>query len=53
MPSEPIDGSQDGQVVPLRAQDAGTETRTIEATGPAAVAAMGIAAIPDRRDTPG
>jgi hypothetical protein len=35
MSSEPIDGSGDGQVVPLRAKDAGTEARTIEATGPA------------------
>jgi S-DNA-T family DNA segregation ATPase FtsK/SpoIIIE len=33
--SEPIDGSGDGKVVRLRAKDAGTETRTAEATGPA------------------
>jgi DNA segregation ATPase FtsK/SpoIIIE, S-DNA-T family len=33
--SEPIDGSGDAEVVPLRAKDAGTETRTVEATGPA------------------
>ena len=35
MTSEPNDRSEDGQVVPLRAKDAGTEARTIEATGPA------------------
>jgi hypothetical protein len=35
MSTEPIDGSADAQVVPLRATDAGTETRTAEATGPA------------------
>jgi S-DNA-T family DNA segregation ATPase FtsK/SpoIIIE len=35
MTSEPIDGSRDGQIVPLRATDAGTEVRTAEATGPA------------------
>jgi hypothetical protein len=33
--SEPTGGSGDGQVVPLRAKDAGTETRTIEAAGAA------------------
>jgi DNA segregation ATPase FtsK/SpoIIIE, S-DNA-T family len=33
--SEPIDGSGDGQVVPLRAADAGTEARTTEAAGAA------------------
>jgi S-DNA-T family DNA segregation ATPase FtsK/SpoIIIE len=35
MSSEPIDGSRDGQVVPLHATDAGTETRTVESPGPA------------------
>ena len=35
MTSEPIDGSEDAKVVPLRAVDAGTETRTSEAAGPA------------------
>jgi DNA segregation ATPase FtsK/SpoIIIE, S-DNA-T family len=35
MTSEPIDGSGDAQVVPLRAKDAGTEVRTTEAAGPA------------------
>ena len=35
MTSEPIDGSEDGKVVQLRAVDTGTETRTAEATGPA------------------
>jgi hypothetical protein len=34
MTSEPIDGSQDGKVVQLRAEDTGTEVRTAEATGP-------------------
>jgi DNA segregation ATPase FtsK/SpoIIIE, S-DNA-T family len=33
--SEPIDGSEDAQVVPLRATDAGTETRLAESPGPA------------------
>jgi DNA segregation ATPase FtsK/SpoIIIE, S-DNA-T family len=33
--SEPAGGSGDGKVVQLRATDAGTEARTIEATGPA------------------
>jgi hypothetical protein len=33
MTSEPIDGSADAQVVPLRAKDAGTEVRTTEAPG--------------------
>jgi S-DNA-T family DNA segregation ATPase FtsK/SpoIIIE len=35
MSTEPTGGSRDGQVVPLRARDAGTEVRTAEATGPA------------------
>ena len=35
MTSAPIDGSEDGKVVQLRAVDAGTETRTVEAAGPA------------------
>jgi DNA segregation ATPase FtsK/SpoIIIE, S-DNA-T family len=35
MSTEPANGSEDGKVVQLRAKDAGTETRTIEATGPA------------------
>jgi hypothetical protein len=35
MSTEPIDGSREGQVVPLRATDAGTETRTVESRGPA------------------
>ena len=35
MSTDPIGGSGDGQVVPLRARDAGTEVRTAEATGPA------------------
>jgi hypothetical protein len=33
--SEPIDGSEDGKVVPLRATDAGTETRVTESARPA------------------
>jgi S-DNA-T family DNA segregation ATPase FtsK/SpoIIIE len=33
--SEPIDGSEDAQVVPLSAIDAGTETRTTQSPGPA------------------
>jgi hypothetical protein len=35
MSSEPIDGSEDGQVVPLRATDAGTGARVSESPGPA------------------
>jgi hypothetical protein len=35
MSSEPIDGSEDAQVVPLRAKDAGTEAKVAEAAGPA------------------
>jgi S-DNA-T family DNA segregation ATPase FtsK/SpoIIIE len=35
MSTEPAGGSEGAQVVPLRAKDAGTETRTIEAAGPA------------------
>jgi S-DNA-T family DNA segregation ATPase FtsK/SpoIIIE len=35
MTSEPIDGSEDGKVVRLRAVDVGTEDRTAEAAGPA------------------
>ena len=35
MSTEPTGGSGDGQVVPLRAVDAGTEARTVEAAGPA------------------
>lgn len=35
MSTEPIDGSEDGKVVPLRAKDAGTETRVTESPGPA------------------
>ena len=35
MTSEPIDGSGDANVVPLRAVDAGTEARTAEAAGAA------------------
>ena len=34
-PSEPIGGSGDAKVVPLRAVDTGTEVRTAEAAGPA------------------
>ena len=37
MTSEPINGSEDGQVVPLRAADAGTEARLSESPGPAYV----------------
>ena len=37
MSTEPTDGSEDGKVVQLRAVDAGTETRTTEAAGPAYV----------------
>jgi DNA segregation ATPase FtsK/SpoIIIE, S-DNA-T family len=33
--TEPIDGSEDAKVVPLRATDPGTETRTEQAPGPA------------------
>ena len=35
MSTDPVGGSGDGQVVPLRARDVGTEVRTAEATGPA------------------
>jgi hypothetical protein len=35
MTSEPIDGSADAQVVPLRVKDAGTDVRTTEAPGSA------------------
>ncbi len=35
MSTSPSDGHRDGQVVPLRAADAGTEVRTGQATGPA------------------
>jgi DNA segregation ATPase FtsK/SpoIIIE, S-DNA-T family len=35
MSTDHADGHPDGQVVPLRATDAGTEVRTTEATGPA------------------
>jgi DNA segregation ATPase FtsK/SpoIIIE, S-DNA-T family len=35
MTTDHIDGQPDGQVVPLRAQDAGTEARTVEAAGAA------------------
>jgi DNA segregation ATPase FtsK/SpoIIIE, S-DNA-T family len=35
MSTEPIDGSEDAQVVPLRATDAGTETRVSQSPGPA------------------
>ena len=35
MTSEPTGRSDDGQLIPLRATDTGTETRTVEATGPA------------------
>jgi DNA segregation ATPase FtsK/SpoIIIE, S-DNA-T family len=35
MTSQPTGSSRDAQVVPLRATDAGTEARTIEAAGPA------------------
>jgi hypothetical protein len=35
MSTEPADGSRDGQVVPLRARDAGTEVRTAETARPA------------------
>jgi S-DNA-T family DNA segregation ATPase FtsK/SpoIIIE len=35
MSTEPIDGSEDGKVVQLRARDAGTEIRTTESSGPA------------------
>jgi hypothetical protein len=35
MTSEDSGGSDNGQVVRLRATDAGTEVRTAEATGPA------------------
>src|SRR5262249_13924613 len=35
MSTEPNGGTEDGQVVQLRAHDAGTETRTAESPGPA------------------
>jgi S-DNA-T family DNA segregation ATPase FtsK/SpoIIIE len=35
MSTDPIDDHPGAEVVPLRARDAGTETRTVEATGPA------------------
>jgi S-DNA-T family DNA segregation ATPase FtsK/SpoIIIE len=35
MSTEPIDGSEDGKVVPLRAKDAGTDTRVTESPVPA------------------
>ena len=37
MSSEPIDGGQDGKVVPLRASDSGTEAHISEVGGPAYV----------------
>jgi hypothetical protein len=35
MSTEPIDGSGDGQVVPLPARDAGSEAKVAESAGPA------------------
>jgi hypothetical protein len=35
MTSEPIDGSGDAKVVPLRTKEAGTDVRTTESPGPA------------------
>src|SRR5262249_46292448 len=37
MSTDPIGGSEDGEVASLRAVDAGTEARTAESTGPAHV----------------
>jgi hypothetical protein len=34
MSTDHIEGHRDGEVVPLRARDAGTEIRTSEAAGP-------------------
>jgi DNA segregation ATPase FtsK/SpoIIIE, S-DNA-T family len=35
MSTDHIDGERNAEVLPLRAKDAGTDTRTVEATGPA------------------
>jgi hypothetical protein len=35
MSTDHIDGERNAEVVPLRAEDAGTDTRVTEATGPA------------------